>query len=640
MEITKINFNDILNLEFLHDNINDIDIIKENGNCYDMINRKKIIIDTTISNPESLMKEFIFRNINYNNLKIINTPYENSIINDDIIIFENTIIIVFDNMQLKTENIKIIKYIFKDKIIKIFIPFIFFAEQLLKNINADRIKSIIEKYKQKYSEYCDEIIIDNFFTEDGNLIDFYKKEAEDIGFYFDNIDDKLINYNVFSNNNNLIIKGKINDDKKKDLIYQLNLLYKYFKKFRIGDKRKKFDNYINKLVNDFNLYFIENDKIKDNIDFSDRIIYNIYNNLRTLIMSLKESRDYYYIIEINKMKSIYNESQFFYITTDEITNCRCILEKISSINIYGDIPRYIIAINKNKIILKLFNIFQNLIKITDTHNDTYKIIENVRKINSQKILLDTKSLIIKEYSGGRIESKKIDLFTLNLDKYKIYDKTMVDRLQFIKDNDYVKILYYIDAIQNKKFKLFSTFHLDNFKNIEEITKQNQIFINIIKECNTIIDDLIYLYESIDPIILIKNLKKIDKRYIFNEKTKDVDEYTDEQLKELDEIEKEPDISNFIKHMELIFIKEQYKKYNIIKKTIEKDKWNGIYCAWWLNIGLNYKYKEETIKFFKYIFVKLFELYPIEDFITMFNIESEYFMRQKSKDCDDIDNEMT
>jgi len=228
MEITKINFNDILNLEFLHDNINDIDIIKENGNCYDMINRKKIIIDTTISNPESLMKEFIFRNINYNNLKIINTPYENSIINDDIIIFENTIIIVFDNMQLKTENIKIIKYIFKDKIIKIFIPFIFFAEQLLKNINADRIKSIIEKYKQKYSEYCDEIIIDNFFTEDGNLIDFYKKEAENIRFYFDNINNKLINYNVFSNNNNLIIKGKINDDKKKDLIYGINLLYKYF----------------------------------------------------------------------------------------------------------------------------------------------------------------------------------------------------------------------------------------------------------------------------------------------------------------------------------------------------------------------------------------------------------------------------
>ncbi len=630
----KISFSDILNLEFLHDNDHDIDVIKGNENCVDTINRKKIIIDTTIKNPEQLMKENIFKNIDYNNLKITNTPYENNIIDNDNILFKDTIILVFDNMQLKSENIKLMKYIFKDKIIKIYIPFIFFAEQLLKNIIPDTIKSMIEKYKTKYSPYCNELIIDNYFTADNNLIEFYKKEAEDIGFYFDNIDDKLINYNVFSNNNNVITAGKINDNKKKDVMYQLNILYKYLKEIRIGDKRNKFNNYIYNLKKDFNLYFIEDNKIKDDIDMTNKTIHDIYNKIRAYIISMKEARDTYYLIEINKIKTkhIYNESQFFYITTDEITNCRCILEKISSINILGDVPRYIITINNNKIILKLFNIFQNLIKITDTDNEIYKLIENVRKINSQKILSNTKSLLIKEYIGGKLdlESKKVDLFTLNLDKHNIFPQ------QTYKTMDYNKILYYIDDIENKRLKLFSVFYADNFKNIEEITKQNSIFIDTIKQANIIIDELINLYDTIEPIELIKNLKKIDKRYIFNEYTKDIDEYTDEQLIELDEIEKTPNISNFLKHMESIFIKEDYKKYkNIIKKTITSDNWKGIYCAWWLNIGLNYKYREESIKFYKYIFPKIFELYPIEYFIIMFNIESEHFERQKCND-DSID----
>ncbi len=65
--------------------------------------------------------------------------------------------------------------------------------------------------------------------------------------------------------------------------------------------------------------------------------------------------------------------------------------------IYRDIS-YIL--NNNKVILKLFNIFQNLIKITDTNSNMYKIIENMRKINSQKVFENTKSLLIKKYTGG------------------------------------------------------------------------------------------------------------------------------------------------------------------------------------------------------------------------------------------------
>ncbi len=92
MEITKLNFNEILNLEFLHDNPNDINVIKLNENCYDTINRKKIIIDTTIEHPELVMKEYIFKNIDYDKLKIINTPYKDNINDDDSILFKKTII--------------------------------------------------------------------------------------------------------------------------------------------------------------------------------------------------------------------------------------------------------------------------------------------------------------------------------------------------------------------------------------------------------------------------------------------------------------------------------------------------------------------------------------------------------------------
>jgi len=612
-------------LEFLHDNRDDIDVMRENDNCCDMISRKKIIIDTSVLNPESVMKEHIFKNINYKNLQIINTPYKDNIIIDDIAIFKNTIVLVFDNMQLRHDNIKLMRHIFKDKIIKIYIPFVFFAEQLLKNINANRMKQIIEKYRQKYAEYCDEIIIDDYFTESeeseepsgvAKLNAFYKKEADDIGFYFDDINDKLINHNVFSNNNNLIKDGKINESKKKDFYHQLEIVYKYLQNFKINDnidspgidssgidssKTDPFNIYIDKLRTDFELYFTDNKKIKDQIIFSSKTIYTTYNNVRSLVMSVKEARDSYYLIETNRISSraLHRDSQFFYITTDEITNCRCILEKISSINILGDVPRYIISIRSNKIILKLFNIFQNLIKVTDTENDIYKMIENVRKINSQKILHDAKSLIIKEYVGGKLktneQTSKFEVFTLDLKKYGTDEKNY--KLHFMKNIDYEQILHYIDQTEDKRFKLFSLFHFDDFKNIEDITKQNPRFTKTIEQCNEIFVELEYLYDSTDPQELIANLKKNP--------------------------ENSTKICNFMKNIGPVFTGNNYKKFeHIRKKTFSDSDWKGIYCGWWLNIGLNYKYSSESLKFYKYIFPKLFASYPIDDFITMFNIESE------------------
>jgi hypothetical protein len=59
-----------------------------------------------------------------------------------------------------------------------------------------------------------------------------------------------------------------------------------------------------------------------------------------------------------------------------------------------------------------------------------------------------------------------------------------------------------------------------------------------------------------------------------------------------------------------------------------DKWKSIYCAWLLNTQINYHHKENHINIFSYMFPKLFNEYPIEKFIMMFNINLEYNLRNK------------
>ena len=67
---------------------------------------------------------------------------------------------------------------------------------MISNDTPKRLMEVIERVRSKYSDY--NIIMDDFFTDSG-LTDFYKTEAENIGFNFNNTDDRLINYNIFSN---------------------------------------------------------------------------------------------------------------------------------------------------------------------------------------------------------------------------------------------------------------------------------------------------------------------------------------------------------------------------------------------------------------------------------------------------------
>lgn len=72
---------------------------------------------------------------------------------------------------------------------------------------------------EKYSALCNEVIIEEYFDEDNHLIDEFKKESDNIGLYYDDQNDKLINYNIFSKKNNLFTRdNRINENLKKRFI--------------------------------------------------------------------------------------------------------------------------------------------------------------------------------------------------------------------------------------------------------------------------------------------------------------------------------------------------------------------------------------------------------------------------------------
>jgi hypothetical protein len=118
MDLKKLTDEEILKLEFIHDNPDDTELILQSPHCLDMIGRKIIKINEenidkdSLKNPEKTMKKYIFENIEYNEIKILNGINVNKITEQDKLKFKDTIVLVFDNLQLKTQNIELLKYIF------------------------------------------------------------------------------------------------------------------------------------------------------------------------------------------------------------------------------------------------------------------------------------------------------------------------------------------------------------------------------------------------------------------------------------------------------------------------------------------------------------------------------------------------
>jgi hypothetical protein len=681
MEIIKLDLDKILELEFIHDNKTEMQIFESGINFFNMIERKFIRIKEINKHPEETMKEYIFKNINYNKLKIYNTPFEEQITETDKIKLKDNIILVFDNVQLTKTNIEMFKLILKDKNIRIFIPFIYIAEQLLLNITPMRMRTKIEYFRLNNDFNCGEIIFDNYFNADNTLIENYKKEAEDIGFYYDDIDDKLINYNIFETRKDFLSsESTINTKYKRKIIYQLQILYKFLKKFNFNvDKRKrtKFDKTIIELYEQIKIHLIENEKIKENIIFNE-FIKKLFEKIKAFIMSLKEARDSYYLIEIKKLKEKpeFTNYDIFYITTDEITNCRCILESISSFNVLKFLPRYIIYIDNNQIILKLFNIYHEIVHVNDKESEIYKLIQKVRGINYRESMQNTKSILTKKYNGGKYDSmpvessinlfnkpdQKIDLFKFNdnlnynIFNYKHINK-MEPRLEFILNKDYVQIRDYICKIKEDFCNHMMVFRKeDKFILIEKIIKKDPIYIDIIDKINIFFKDLIFLYETIEPNVLLENLKIINAKYAkYDTCNSNSDNDSDTESESVSDDEIEDNAMTKAKQQYSFFTStftspcmSAFKKYELfkteLKKEIPKDKWKYLYCTLLINNDIyHYPSRHEKLEYLKYLFPSLFENCPVNDFIMLFNIHFETIIRyekdklRENPDFVDFDN---
>lgn len=100
----NINDDDILNIEFYHDNKDNIKLLENCKYFYDTINEKIITLndnfnykEITGENCENLIKEVLTTNISYNNELLQYKTYDEE--QNDILNFDNSII-VFDNSTL------------------------------------------------------------------------------------------------------------------------------------------------------------------------------------------------------------------------------------------------------------------------------------------------------------------------------------------------------------------------------------------------------------------------------------------------------------------------------------------------------------------------------------------------------------
>lgn len=459
----------IFNLELFHDNKDNISFIKNQIYFYDTIKEKKIDVITNIKNPEEVIKDLIFQDISYQKICFKNENFKKEIID----IEKQDFILIFDNMQLKSHIYKIICDIIFQKSCNIFIPFIYIAEQSINNeINYIEM---IKKYKNKYG---DKILMDEYIDTSGNIKNEYIKISNNIGLCFINNNVmRLINYNPF--------ESDMTDKNRDKIIKELIYLDKYFTS--LNKKSIFFTNIIQEAYGEYAKYFYTNGNFDPHK--LNNITNKIYNNLihtKKLIISFKEARDTYYIEEIKLFAQNNTTKKMLYITSDEISCIRCILNNISALNIYGENIRYFCYVDNNdkqkQIFLKLYNILH----ILNPKNISTEIYKN----NSQLILKESKALISKiiyNHTGGFDIIQNEPFIVIDTDK----------NLHYVRS--------YIEYINSKTSNFYSTFMKDIYKSIEMFTLKDTMHMNVLDEIYDIIANL----EVIDENYILDDYMKID-----------------------------------------------------------------------------------------------------------------------------------
>jgi hypothetical protein len=552
----------ILSLEYYHDNPEYKKFFKKENNFFDIINNKKIELTKFDDEPEKILKEKLFENIKYQNITLTNKRFKNEIIIER----DCNYLLIFDNMQLHSANIKLISEIFFSSNYKIFVPSIYIFENLFG-------KSKIKKIIFNINKLEDGIIISNPFDDFNNIKEEKKQMARNIGIY-KNID----KYEILNFNNICVEKNKINLN---SIIKELENTKKYIEYYNNEDNIEFYNMFLHDAYLEIQQNIIEN-KINPNLTIQQ--FYEMTNTIK-LILGTKETRDSYYIKEIIEFINTNKELNYkpIYITKDEISNIRCVLNKISSINIYPSIPRYFCYIKDDKLIVKLFSIFFDFLGKGEYGKNKYS--ENFKIINKE-----SKALITKILTGGYINLNNISLNkTLDFIKYiNLKQSSNIENFESIEN-----VKNYLITISDKKL-YFANAIFNNPNLIKDYINSNDQLFLIIEEFKQIINNLLLIETqfSYQEIYLLNDIYEIKKSFTYHLETlnNDLNEYiyySDEiplltnciiastYLSDIIGYKNfvNDEIRNFIKN---ILLKEFYQNHSILIFQIIFDLWNVIY----------------------------------------------------------------
>ena len=377
------------------------------------------------------------------------------------------------------------------------------------------------------------------FIENNKLKEFYLLEAIQIG--FDPIDkNKLINYNIFHDLDDY--EKKILSYYKKDNIKNINLEEKYI--LGLVNNLDKFMKEIQLTLNVLkNIFNVINNQSSYNLSTASKLylgkyilkvpilsitayINNIFDNdltliekfkllieerihYITLIYSMKEARDTYYLEEIKNMIQKDNIKPIF-ITLDRILAYRCILYGISVIH-YSINGITILGINKDDNINIIGNPFELFIR-NDQDNEMINKYNTQDKKDLINKIINNPIITLQIQKGGNIEFKDLqfnfnDINTTKLDN--LYDDTIVHniyKLSLYIDtiDDLIKIIFNIENKYNKSSKFID--------HIIQIGSKSTISINKLRALFIIYFYHLYQLNHLDTPINIQDNIKLYKKY--------------------------------------------------------------------------------------------------------------------------------
>ena len=457
-EYLKNNLYDgLLNIDFLHDN--NSSKIKKNS-FFDMINEKKIKIYTE-TKPTDL-ENFIHNEL----IDLVN--------GDSTTIFKN----IFTNTKNDNKQINLSNYtVVLDK-----------SVDNLEMKNKLTVIFGITKYENTFIGTCEKflnnknvIIDDKFLLPTKKLKKQYLIEAIKIGFLPISLNN-IINYNSLNSNDDKIIFKEICVIKQyiDETIKLINT-----------DEIDIFKDYKTALLtaqiflNDINN--IDDIKIK----YKDKTT-DTYKIVESIVMSLKETRDIYYIEEIKqKMDS---KNKYILVTGDMIQSYRAIIENISTINVVLTIIRFLALYDNNeqlKIIGNPFELISTNANIRNNYMNDENKKEIIKKILSNPIITLRKNsefhtkYLYNNNNYDKILNKEYLKYVANI----FYDNEEEDII-CINNHNYINGEFCYNENYNENNGEYTL--LDN--NVEEKTQIMNYFFLFAQNNITNKEDLLYLIQ--------------------------------------------------------------------------------------------------------------------------------------------------